>query len=84
MKDLKNYQLITVKYIGATNTRGSRVKLTDTRFNNKSKYIPFNYSLNNINDMAAEYLTEQGFLLAGQCELGLLCDAKNHHFKELM
>ena len=84
MKNLKNYQLITVKYFGATNTRGSRLKLTDTRFNNKSKYIPFNYSLNNINDMAAEYLTSIGFIIAGQCETGLICNAKNHCFKELI
>jgi hypothetical protein len=84
MKDLKNYQLITVKYLGATNTRGSRVKMIDTRFENKSKTIPFDYSMNRIEDMACAYLTSIGFVVVGQCELGLLCDTRQGSFQALI
>jgi hypothetical protein len=65
--DLKNYHLITVKYLPATNTRGSRVRLYSTRFN-RSVIIPYNYSLNSITEMAAEYLTKNGHKIAGQAE----------------
>lgn len=83
-KQLKNYQLIKVKYLGATNTLGSRVKMIDTRFENKSKTIPFNYSLNNVNDMAAEYLNQIGFVVIGQCKEGILVDFYQGSFQSLI
>jgi hypothetical protein len=83
MKDLKNYQLINVKYLGATNFRGSRVKLSDPRMKT-SKIIPFDYQLNRIEEMAQKYLTSIGFVVIGQCEGGLLCDSYQGSFNKLV
>lgn len=83
MKDLKNYQLINVKYLGATNTRGSRVKLIDPRMKTR-KIIPFDYTLNRIEEMAQAYLTSVGFVVVGQCEGGLLCDSHQGSFQKLI
>lgn len=79
---MKNYHLIKVKYLGATNTMGSRVKLTSERFN-QSKTIPFDYTLNNINDMAAKYLKKTGHKIAGQVESGIICDHIDNKFLAL-
>ena len=63
-----NYHIIEVKYIGATNTRGSRVKMYDERFKT-SKTIDFNYSFNSIDEMAIAYLKNNGFEVIGQGEV---------------
>jgi hypothetical protein len=60
-----NYNIIEVKYLGATNTKGSRVKMYSPRFE-KSKTISFDYSFNSIDEMAMEYLKKQGFDIIGQ------------------
>jgi hypothetical protein len=52
---MKNYHIIKVKYFGATNYTGSRVKMISERFN-VSKTIPYNHELNSIQDIAADYL----------------------------
>ena len=38
--ELPNYHIIVVSYLGATNSRGSRMKLTSLRFNDS---ITLNY-----------------------------------------
>ena len=47
-----------VKYLGATDTRGSRVKITDLRLN-KSVTLPYNYSLSGMKEMAIDYLVKE-------------------------
>ena len=47
-----------VKYLGATNTMGSRVKITDLRLN-ESVTLSYNYSLNSIKEMAVDYLVKE-------------------------
>lgn len=64
---MENLHIIELKYLGATNTRGSRVKLTSKRFN-ESKTIAYNYKLNHIEDMAVEYLESKGFDIIGTAE----------------
>lgn len=64
---MKNLQSIEVIYYGPTNTKGGRIKLVDHRFN-ATKWIPYNYSKNNIVDMATEYLEGKGFNLVGETE----------------
>lgn len=63
--ELNNYNLIEVKYLPATNTRGSRVKLTSLTLE-ESTTIPYNYSLNSITDMATDYLVKQGQKIQGK------------------
>lgn len=62
-----NYNIIEVKYLGATNTMGSRVKMFSPRFET-SKTISFDYSFNSIDQMAVKYLKDNGFNIIGQGE----------------
>ena len=64
---MKNLHIIKVKYLGATNTQGARVKLISERLK-ESKTISYNYSLNSITEMAKEYLEGQGQVIIGQGE----------------
>lgn len=65
MKELPNYHLIKVSYLGATNSRGSRMKLTSLRFND-SVLLSYDYSFNQGKDQAIKYLQETGFKPIGQ------------------
>lgn len=65
---MQNYQLIVVKYYGATNNKGARVKLIDNRFN-LFVFIPFDYSLNTIGQMAINWLKEKGYSIKGEAEM---------------
>lgn len=59
MKQIKNnMRTFEVKYISATNTQGSRIKITDL-LKNESKTIPYNYSCNNVMDGAIEFLENE-------------------------
>lgn len=61
---MENYHIIEATYKGPTNTLGSRVTLYSARFN-KHKTIPYDYQRNNIEEMAADYLTANGFEVVG-------------------
>ena len=83
---MKNLHIIKVKYLGATNTRGSRVKLTSDRLK-ETKTINYNYSLNSVTEMAKEYLQGQGQLIIGQGEGEkhdyIILDAIDGQFKSI-
>lgn len=83
---MKNYQVIKVQYFGPTNARGSRVKLTDYRFNT-SKTIPYGYEFNNARDIAIDWLTREGHKVVGQAEAPdhylLMLDSVEGSFKSL-
>ena len=51
---MKHLHLIKVKYLSATDFKGTRVKLTSTR-HNKSKIIPFDYKFDNALEVAKDY-----------------------------
>jgi hypothetical protein len=57
MNNSKRVHLIEVKYLGATNTRGSRVKITSLRFKD-SVTIPYNYTFDNKADMFLDWLKD--------------------------
>jgi len=73
--ETKNLRGFYITFLGATNTRGARVKIKDLRFN-KSLIISYDYSYNSIKEIAFNYLkakgisclyeieTEKGFILA--------------------
>ena len=54
-QSIPNMHAVEVKYLPATNTQGSRVKLTSYRLN-ESKTIPYDYARNDIAQMAIDYL----------------------------
>lgn len=51
---------IEVKYLGATNFKGARVKMTSLRFND-SKTISYSYSHNTSYEDAKDWLESEGF-----------------------
>jgi hypothetical protein len=59
-KKIPNIHVIEAYYKGATNTLGSRVKLYSHRFAGGIT-ISYNYSYNNIEEMAIDYLKNKGF-----------------------
>lgn len=69
---MQNYHLIEARYLGPTNTRGSRVKLISARYE-QSVTIPYNYEFNSSKDIAIDYLKKQGHNVIGSGEVG-------HHF----
>jgi len=73
MQDVKVFHIVTVKYHGATNTRGSRVSLYSERFQ-KRIYIPFDYSERDIESMAVNYLIEHGFKIVGYADGYVITD----------
>ena len=63
---MTNLQLIEIKYLGATNTRGDRIKLIDTRFK-VSVILNRDYSLTP-NEQSCTYLNNKGFnIIAVTC-----------------
>ena len=62
---MKAVHLIEVKYLGATNTKGSRIKITSLRFPNDSLTTSFDYSANSINHPAIDLLNSFGFKITG-------------------
>lgn len=66
-QDMKNYHVLKVAYLGPTNFKGSRVKITSERFE-QSKTISWNYSFNSSYDIAADWLKNNGFDLLGIAE----------------
>ena len=61
---MKNVNVIKVKYLGATNTKGSRVKIVSDRFKS-SVTLGYNYEFNSALEIACDYLTKLGFDVIG-------------------
>jgi len=62
---MTSFYLIEAKSLGATNTRGSRIKLTYLHYPNDNVTISFNYSYNTIKDQVAEFLKMGGIRVKG-------------------
>lgn len=62
---MKSFHLIEVKYIGASNTQGSRTKITSLRFPNDSITVRHDYEYNSIKDHAIDLLNSFGFKIGG-------------------
>ena len=63
VKSIGNVRVFSFKYLGPTNHRGSRIKITDKWFG-KSKTIPWDYTFNSSYEGAIAYLIDQGFDVA--------------------
>ena len=77
--------MVQVKYLGATNTTGSRIKFISYDFANrtKTKTMRFNDQFNDIQDMAVSVLTSQNVHIDSvNCrspKLIIMCHWKNHY-----
>lgn len=63
----KNLLAVTVRYIGPTNHRGSRIKLSLPRFD-ESLMIPYDYECNNADDGAIKFLASKDLHPIAQAE----------------
>lgn len=59
---MKNLRMFQVKYLGATNNRSSRIKITDTRYK-VSVTLSKSFEFDNITDQAVKYLNDQGITI---------------------
>ena len=57
---MTSVHLIEVKAVGASNTKGTRVKITSLRFGD-SLTVPYDYDFNTIKDLAESVLKKIGF-----------------------
>lgn len=64
MKNLKGFN---VKYLGATNTKGSRCQITDNLRGTKI-ILSWNYKYSNVLDLASAYFNEKGLNIIGFTE----------------
>ncbi len=64
---MTNYHGVLVQYLGATNTKGSRVKLTSTRHGD-SITLSLDYAHNTCHEQAAEWLQNHGQRVVGRTE----------------
>ena len=62
---MKNLQMLEIKYLSATNTKGARIKIIDTRFK-ASITLSRDYE-GDMEDQAFEYLTSRGFNIVAKC-----------------
>lgn len=62
---MTHYHLIQVKYVGASNTKGSRVKLTSLRFPGDSVTLSYSYRHGNMLEQALDFLKEAKFKVSG-------------------
>ena len=62
---IPNKHLVAVKYLGYTNTKPSRVKLTSHRFTDgrDAVIIPYDHAHNQTSGMAVDWLTAHGFTI---------------------
>jgi len=67
-QNLKRLRCFTISYLPATNTKGSRIKIKDTR-HEKTVIIPFDYNFDNIKQGAFEYLKSIGIDILASSEI---------------
>jgi hypothetical protein len=60
----KHHRGFRVRFFPATNTRGERVGIYDMRFR-QNDIIPYNYKLNNICEIAIDWLEKSGIKITG-------------------
>ena len=60
-------RLLHFKYLGPTDHKGSRVKITD-KWSDQSVTLPKSYGYQSIAHQVFDYLTENGFLIAAVSE----------------
>ena len=64
---MQNLHAFKITYLGATNTRGSRVKITSLRFE-QSKLLSYNNEDRDSTETAKKYLEANGYPIIGQAE----------------
>ena len=63
-----NRRMFVAKYLGATDTLGTRFKITDTRHKGKSMTFSWDYELGFLTEQATEKLESMGIKIDGYSE----------------
>jgi hypothetical protein len=82
--DLPNYRQFKITFLGPTNHRGARVKITEHK---ESVILPYDYSIGDIEQQGLNYLTERGFKAVCRTQdknsCSILCDNWGSDFIDL-
>ena len=89
--EIQNLRQIKVKFVGATNSRGSRIKIYESpRYNDEreqSKTFSYDYSVGNVEQQAFNILQANGFnIIARSSELNnyvILCNNWGEDFIQI-
>ena len=57
---MQNLQMIEIKYLSPTNTKGAKIKLIDTRFE-VSETLNYDYEIDDLINQAIQHLKNKGF-----------------------
>lgn len=57
---MENLQMIEIKYLAPTNTKGARIKLIDTRFE-VSEILNYDYEIGDLINQTVKHLSNKGF-----------------------
>lgn len=68
---MQNLRCIQVKYLGPTNTQGTRVRITEDRNSSKDSItLSFDYAIGDLIKQAETYLESRGINCIGYSSLG--------------
>ena len=89
--EIQNFRMIKVSFIAPTNSRGARIKLTETkRYNNQkteSKIFSYCYQTGDMEQQAFDILISNGFNIVCRCSdidnRMILCDNWGGDFKKI-
>ena len=59
--DVKNARAIFIKYLGATNHRGSRIKFQDNYRSGETKTVSYSYLFGDVLEQSLQHLKHSGF-----------------------
>ena len=65
---MKNKRMFIVKYLPATNYKGERFRITDTRHKGRSKIYSWNYDIGYLTDQAEKIFNTLGIKIEGYSE----------------
>lgn len=63
----KNFHVLKVTFIGPSNYKGSRIKITSERFK-ESVTLDYDHNFNSTKDLAVYWLDKKGFNIVGAAE----------------
>ena len=67
---IKNMRAIRVKFLGATNNKGSRIKLTEQMYQTTDTVtLSYDYAIGNGTEQAIQYLQNKGINLLGKSDV---------------
>jgi len=71
MKTVPNQRIFKVKYLPPTKHKGTRVSITESRYQKTDRVtIPYGYAFNNVQEIAIDYLTKRGINIISKGQLG--------------